>query len=130
MGADRGRVDVVMPAVRHRLGESDRHALPDPGDTPSPEAPIDRIPVAVLLGNIAPWRAGAQPPQNAIDDIAIVLGRATPPALPRLSLNRQQYPQNTPLDLAQIAAAQGCLLESPALNQNEILASIDFVHAA
>jgi hypothetical protein len=29
-----------------------------------------------------------------------------------------------------IAAAQGCLLESAALNQNEILASIDFVHAA
>jgi hypothetical protein len=34
-----------------------------------------------------------------------------------------------PLDLRQIAAAQGCFLESAALNQNEILASINFVHA-
>jgi hypothetical protein len=31
------------------------------------------------------------------------------------ALNRQQRFQNTPLDLAQIAAAQGCLLESAAL---------------
>jgi hypothetical protein len=37
--------------------------------------------------------------------------------------------KNTPLDLRQIAAAQGCLLESAALNQNEFLTSIDFVHA-
>src|SRR5262249_55050378 len=33
-------------------------------------------------------------------------------------------PQNTPLDLCQIAAAQGCLPESAALNQNEIHASM------
>jgi hypothetical protein len=32
--------------------------------------------------------------------------------------------QNTPLDLRQIAAAQGCLLESAALNQSAIHASI------
>jgi transposase len=42
----------------------------------------------------------------------------------------QALSSRTPLDLAQIAAAQGCLLESAALNQNEILASMDFVHVA
>jgi len=30
------------------------------------------------------------------------------PRPPRLPFNRQQHPQNTPLDLCQIAAAQGC----------------------
>jgi hypothetical protein len=52
------------------------------------------------------------------------------PRFPGAELNRQQHLQNTPLNLAQIAAAQSCLLESAALNQNEILASIEFVHAA
>src|SRR5262249_58894564 len=60
----------------------------------------------------------------AIDDIAIVRGRAPAASLSRLPFNRQQHPQNTPLDLCQIAAAQGCLPESAALNQNEIHASM------
>lgn len=130
MGANRGAIDVVVSALSHRLGESDGHALPDTAGAPAPEASIDRVPVAVLLRDIAPWRPGAKPPQYPIDDVAIVFGRSSSPALARFSLNRQQNLQNTPLDLAQIAAAQGCLLESAALNQFAILASIDFVHAA
>jgi hypothetical protein len=129
MSTNRGAVDVVVTALGHRFGESRGDALPDTGGTPSPKTPVDRVPVAVLLRHVAPGRTGAQPPENAIDDVAIVLGRAPPSALSRFSLNRQQNPQDTPLDLAQIAAAQGCLLESAALNQNEILTSIDFVHA-
>src|SRR3974390_1001440 len=125
MGANRGAIDVVVPALCHGLGESDGDALPDTGGTPSPESPIDRIPVAILLRNVAPWRAGAQSPQDTVDDITIILGWSATAALPRLSLNRQQNPQNTPLDLCQIAAAQGCLLESAALNQNRIHASMN-----
>ena len=63
-------------------------------------------------------------------DVTTVLGRPTPPTLAGLALNRQQHLQDTPLDLRQIAAVQGCLLESAALNQFGIFASIDFVHPA
>ena len=90
MGANRGAIDVVVPALRHRLGESDGDALPDTAGAPAPEAPIDRIPIAIFLRNIAPWRASAQPPQNSIDDVAIIFGRPSSAALAGLSLNRQQ----------------------------------------
>ena len=53
-GANRGAVDVVVPALGHRFGESDRDALPNTGGAPSPKAPVDRIPVAVLLRHVAP----------------------------------------------------------------------------
>ena len=72
--------------------------------------------MAVLLRYVTPGCAGAQSPQNAVYDVAIVLGRASSPALAGFALNRQQYLQNTPLDLRQIAAAQGCLPEFAALN--------------
>src|SRR5450759_1248885 len=102
---------------------SSAHALPDARRTPSSESTVNRIPVAVLR-YITSRRARAQPPQDAIDDVAIILGRTAPAALARLPLNRQQNLQNTPLDLRQIAAAQDCLLKSAALNQNEIHASM------
>ena len=124
MGANRGAIDVVVAAFGHRFGESNGDALPNPRGAPSSEPPIDRIPVAILLRNVAPGRTCAQPPKNTVDDAAIILGRASSSPPPRFSLNRQQNPQDTPLDLCQIAAAQGCLLESAALNQNEIHASM------
>ena len=89
MSANRGAVDVVLLALRHRFGESDSDALPNTGGTPSPEPAIYRIPVAILLGNIAPWRASAQSPQNAIDNVAIILGRPATATFPRFSLHRQ-----------------------------------------
>jgi len=68
MGANRGAVDAVMAAVCHDLGQCDRHCLPDPGTAPSPEPPVDRIPVAVSGRNIAPGRAATKPPEYAVDD--------------------------------------------------------------
>ena len=89
--------------------------------TPSPKAPKDRVPVAIFLRDITPRRSGAQPPQDAIDDVAVVVRRPCPTAFAGLPLNRQQNLQNTPLDLAQIAVAQGCLLEFAALNNSPFL---------
>ena len=83
-----GAVDVVVTALGHRFSQSDGDALPNTAGAPSPKTPVDRVPVAVLLRHIAPRRTGAQPPENTVDDVAIVLGRTSPPALPRLSLNR------------------------------------------
>jgi hypothetical protein len=119
VGTNRSGVDVVIPTLSHCFGESDGHALPDTGSAPTSKAPIDRVPVAVLLRHIAPRRASTQPPQNAVDDVAVVLRRSSSTALARFPLNRQQNSQDTPLDLAQIAAAQGCLIESAALNQHD-----------
>jgi hypothetical protein len=51
------------PALGHRLGESGGCALT--AGTPSPKAPIERVPVAARLRHVAPGRAGAQPPQDA-----------------------------------------------------------------
>jgi hypothetical protein len=59
MSANRGAVDVVVPTLRHGLGESDGDALPNTRGAPSPETSIDRIPIAIFLRNITPWRAGA-----------------------------------------------------------------------
>ena len=85
MSANRGAVDVIMPALRHGLGERDGDALPDTGDAPSSEPPIDRIPVAILLRNVVPWRAGAWAPQKAVYDVAILLGGRPRPRLPGLA---------------------------------------------
>jgi hypothetical protein len=54
--------NVVVSALGHRLSESDGHALPDTGGAPSPEAPIDRISVAIFLRHIALARSCAQRP--------------------------------------------------------------------
>jgi len=91
---------------------------------------MDRISIAVFLRHIAPWRASAQPAKDAVNSITVVLGRSSSPALTGFSLTGNKTLKNTALDLCQIAAAQGCLLESAALNQFAILASLDFVHAA
>src|SRR5262245_37440641 len=41
MGANRSAVDVVMPALGHRLGERDGHTLPHTAGAPAPEAPVN-----------------------------------------------------------------------------------------
>jgi hypothetical protein len=118
-------IDAVMTALGHRLGECYGNAFPNTGGTPSSEPPIDGIPVAILLRNVAPRCSGAETPKDAIDDVPAAFGRSPTAALSSLTLNRQQNPQNTPLDLRQIAAAQGCLPESAAFNQNRIHASMN-----
>lgn len=102
-----------MAAFRHRLGERDRHALPDARGAPSSEAPVDRVPVAVLLRHVAPRRAAAQTPQDAVDNIAIILGRAASAALAGLAFDRQQTLQNPPFRFRQIAATHDCALSNP-----------------
>src|SRR5262245_23554621 len=93
MGANRRAVDPVMPALDHRLGESDGHTLPHSAGAPAPETPVDRVPFSVLFRHIAPRRTGAKPPQDAVDDVATVRGRAPAASLSRLPFNPQQHPQ-------------------------------------
>ncbi len=98
---------------------------------------INRVHFVLARGRVGHLLPDTSPPPSslpaltfAIDDVAVIFGRSSSPALTGRPLNWQQHLQDTPLDLRQIAAAHGCLLESAALNQNRIFASMDFVHAA
>lgn len=105
MTSNRRRIHTVARIVGHRLGQRRCDGFPDPGLAPASEALIDRHPLAVLLGQIAPRRTGSDTPQNAVDDHAVVesgTALATP-------LRRQKILQQAPLGFVQIAATQSCL---------------------
>src|SRR5271169_6685053 len=81
MASNRGAVDAVAGVVRHRLGQRGSDGFPNAGLAPASEALVHGHPLAVLLRNIPPGRAGAQVPQDAVDDGAVVVRRpalATP----------------------------------------------------
>ena len=121
MGADCGAVDAVVPAICHDLGQRHRDCLPDPSFTPSPEPTVDGVPTAIFGRHVAPRSAAAEPPQNAVDDRAILLGR--PASATVLRLNGQQALQNAPFRFGEIAPAQACL-QKAALNQSSRASSI------
>lgn len=121
MGANCGAVDAVVAAVRHDLGEHYRHGLPDPGLAPASEPTIDGVPTAVFGRDIPPWSAAAEPPENAVDDRTILLGRSTSAAFVRV--DGQQALENTPFCFGEIAPAQTCL-QKAALNQSSWATSI------
>ena len=114
MGADCGAVDTVVAAVRHDLGQRNRDRLPDPGFTPSPEPPIDRIPAAIFGRHVAPWSAAAKPPQDAVDNRTVLFRASASTTV--LRLDGQQALQNPPFCFSEIAPAQACL-QKTALNQ-------------
>src|SRR5262249_15817796 len=64
----------------------------------------DRIPIAVSFGHIAPGRAGAQHPKNAVDYSPLVGNGRTP-----FATIRKQGVENAPFRVRQIAATQCCL---------------------
>jgi hypothetical protein len=102
-----------MTIVCHRLGQNRRRGLPDASLTPAPEALVHRHPLAIFLRQVAPRRAGAHPPENAVHNGPVVARRA---ALAP-TLGRQEVLQQPPLRFAQIASAHeslpsGGILES------------------
>src|SRR5262245_30451701 len=105
MTSNRRRIHRMAGVVGHGLGERRSDNLPDACLAPSSEALIDRHPLPVFLRHIAPRRAGADAPENAIDDHTVVESRtALAPAL-----GRQKSSQKPPFGFAQIAATQSCL---------------------
>lgn len=60
------------------IGERLQHNVPYTGKAPAAELPPHRVPVAELFRQIAPWRAGAGDPENAVQHAAMVVRR--PPA--------------------------------------------------
>src|SRR5262249_31495126 len=77
---------------------------------PAREAYEDRIPIAVSFGHIAPGRAGAQYPKDAVDRSPLVgNGRAA------FATIRKQGVENAPFRVRQIAATQCCLSQKGSL---------------
>src|SRR3712207_4387459 len=74
-----------------------KHALPEPGLTPAIKAARHRPDRAVALGEIAPGRAHAQDPQDAVQDGAVFVVR---PARARPFWRQQRF-QTPPLRIRQ-----------------------------
>src|SRR5262249_3419134 len=87
-GADGGAIDAPQVEVDESLLvqlplERLQDAVEQTAATHLGEAVVDRLPVAVALGQITPGGAGVQPPEDAVEDGAIVLPLAAPAAGPR-----------------------------------------------
>jgi hypothetical protein len=98
MGANDGALDVVqipveLPARLGWLLDGVKHVLPEAGPLPAVEGAGHGAPGAIALGQIAPGGPGAQNPEHAIKDAAMVHGR---PAS-RGFLGWEQRPQSLPL---------------------------------
>ena len=65
-------------AVEHQIfvvpvrGQRLEHPLPYSGMTPTAEAAIHRLPLAVALGQVAPVRTGPQNPQTSVHKQAVI----------------------------------------------------------
>jgi hypothetical protein len=63
---------IVVGGLRLPRGQ---HPIPDPGRVPAPKPAVDGLPGSVPLGQIPPGGAGAQEPEDAVEDRAVILGR-------------------------------------------------------
>jgi hypothetical protein len=77
---------------------------------PACEAHKDRIPIAVSLGHVAPRSAGAQNPENTVDRSSLVRDRWT-----TFAPVGEQWVENAPFRVRQIAPTQCCLLQKGSL---------------
>lgn len=75
VGEDYGAVDHLQGAWHSSaLVQCLHDVLPEPGQRPAPELPIDARPLAELPGKIAPRRPGSGNPENPIKNEAVVGG--------------------------------------------------------
>jgi len=83
MGAHRGRVNEMHFPVhitfvfqgRLQLGE---HLVPCARFAPALKATVDGSPFAIAFGQVTPWSARPQDPQNTVQDLAMVLCGSSP----------------------------------------------------
>lgn len=106
MGANDGAIHVMEAPVKLALGvglllEIGQDAVPDASTSPAIEAGGNRLPGTILLGQIPLGRTGAIEPQQAVHDLAMILGRATTSRL----LRWKQRPQPFPLFVGQVSSA-------------------------
>jgi len=114
-----GRINHLQCRVgQAAAGERLQHHIPDATVSPAAELPKNRIPVAELLRQIAPRRAGPHQPKRRVHHTAMVARRTA-------SATDQKRFEIRPLIIGQQSANQGCPPQRAALNQFSIPASID-----
>src|SRR5947208_359535 len=107
MGANHGAVDMMQAPVEFACGVRllltvGQDAIPDPVSPPAIEAGGNCLPGTVLLRQIPPGRSRAIEPQEAVEDLAMVLRGA---ALPGWFLRWKQRPQPLPLLVGHVSSA-------------------------
>ena len=98
MNAHDRTVDHLHLAVV-RLHDRIHQAIPDAGSSPAVEAVVDGRVGPVAFGQIAPWRAGSQNPEDAVDHLAVILRLHAAP------LRRQERLDDAPLGIGQVVPA-------------------------
>lgn len=93
---DRGVDHLHLAAVS--CHDSIHQPIPNAGFAPPIEAVVGGRIGAVSLGHIAPRRTGTQNPEDAIEDLSIVLWLRSAP------IHRQQRLYDAPLEVGQIVA--------------------------
>lgn len=93
VGAHDRRVDHLHASRRAAaLVEGFQHQLPDPGERPAPELLVDGVPLAEMLVQIAPRRAGPGDPEHPVEHQPVVLRRAPALAARRDHERREKPP--------------------------------------
>jgi hypothetical protein len=119
MRPDDGRINHLQSGVAcSASSERLQDHIPDATISRPPKLPKHRIPVAELLRQIAPWRAGAHQPKHRVEHAAMTARRTT-------AATDQERSEIRPLIVGHQSANQGCSPQRAALNQFAIPASID-----
>jgi hypothetical protein len=75
---DDSAIDHLHGIAAAALGKGFEHQVPQSAGRPAAILPVHRIPVAELVGQIAPGRAGPSDPEHSVQR-ATVVNRRTPP---------------------------------------------------
>src|SRR5258708_40289010 len=97
VGADDAAIDkmegpVELPGGVGRGLAGRQKAIPDAGLLPAAETAIQRLPGAVGHGHVPPGGAGFQPPEDPVEDAAMVMVRAPSAWLGRWQQGRHLLP--------------------------------------
>ncbi len=124
MCPDHRAIDHVGGCIAPRqLAQRLEHGIEHAGRDPASIAPEHAVPLAVLIGQMPPLRAGPGDPHHAFEIGAVILCRAASTTMFR----RQKRPDHFPFFVCNAdPLAQGCL-QKPALNQRPSPQS-SFVH--
>ena len=65
-----------LQCVRHGTApvQCVNDVLPEPGQCPAPELPVNTRPLAELIGQVPPWGSGSGDPENPIENKAVLIG--------------------------------------------------------
>ena len=107
---NRGIDGMFLVGRRPKTRQGFEGRVPHSELAPTREAHVHRIPIAISFGHVAPRGAGAQNPKNAVDGAPFVFDLRT-----AFATVGQQWIENAPLGVRQIAATQCCLPQKSSL---------------